>query len=239
MIEKTCWGQRFRAEGVSVNTGASTCVYDLQAATTSEMGEVIIEGCTSGIVITVSNIFATCVVDVPNQTIPSAVSYTDDGSDVKVKATATGVTANGITSSGLCPLTKGEHGNALGNGATYSGESEVSAAGTFLEWRAAPANVDLDLKAPTFHEGEELTIEAENSGNVEWTWFSETFRVEEGAWAINKGERCTPITRNPGQSCTLKVKYIKAGPWELEWTLKVESTRGATRQKTMKIKCDP
>lgn len=114
-------------EGVSVNTGSAACKYDLQAA-----GGVIVEGCASGITITVSNIFATCVVNVPNQTIASAVSYANNGNNIVVTANASEIEANVTTSSGLCPLKTGVHSGAAG--ATYTGQSEVSAAGTFLKF---------------------------------------------------------------------------------------------------------
>lgn len=130
-------------EGVSVTTAPAGCIYTLSADTTGEpeanMADVVVSGCTSGIIIKVSNIFATCEVNVGNQTVHTGVSYrntVNNGAEtaggVAVKSTATGITANVTKSSGLCPLTTGVHEGA--KGASYEGEAEVHAKGTTITY---------------------------------------------------------------------------------------------------------
>jgi hypothetical protein len=124
----------------------TSCHYTLSAATDAAgMGSVAVVGCTAkastgavGIVITVSVAgVANCEVVVPNQTIASAVSYTNVAgatpATVDVTATAVGIEANVVKSTGLCPLTVGVHKGTTGAavGATYTGTQDISSIGGF------------------------------------------------------------------------------------------------------------
>jgi hypothetical protein len=138
-VTSGCTGFGFPA---TVSTTPSPgCHYTLGAATTAGMGSMTIVGCTAeaggvrGILFKVSVAgVATCEVVVPNQTIPSAVSYENVSlapAAVKVTFTATGIEVDVVTSTGSCPLTKGVHTKAMGDGATYTGVSDFSTAGGF------------------------------------------------------------------------------------------------------------
>lgn len=121
--------------GVSITT--TGCDYVFSADTTptegkGEMANVEVvdhagETC-NGIKITADPIFTTCTAIVPKQTIAHAVSYENvTGEKVKVTVTAEGIETNVTASSGLCPLTTGNHTGA--NGGKYTGTSTVSASG--------------------------------------------------------------------------------------------------------------
>jgi hypothetical protein len=130
--------------GVSVTTKG--CDYRFNANTSSGMGSMSIvdhsgETC-SGIVITADPAGTTCTVSLPKQTISNAASYTNNSGKVKVKFTASAIEANVSASTGSCPLTSGVHSGE--KGASYSGESELSAAGTNLKWWEA------NIVAPKF-----------------------------------------------------------------------------------------
>jgi hypothetical protein len=120
--------------GVSVTT--TGCDYLFGSTTTSGMGNVQIvnhagETCTN-IVITADPPFTTCTAKIPPQTVSAAVSYTNNSGKIKVKATATGIETNVTQSSGLCPLTTGNHTGA--SGGSYKGEAEVSAGTTSIKY---------------------------------------------------------------------------------------------------------
>jgi hypothetical protein len=112
------------------------CEFTFKAATTGSPGHatVLLHGCgtgtdpdkTKGIQITVHvPFFATCVVDVPEQSVDTAVRYTNDGvKAVTVDITANKVMADVTTSTGFCPLTPGTHSGA--NGGTYKGQSTIT-----------------------------------------------------------------------------------------------------------------
>jgi hypothetical protein len=116
-------------EGISIMTKGCDSV--ASANTTSGMGSVEIvdhpgETC-GGIVITVDQPFTTCTAVIPKQTVASSGSYSNKSGNITGKATATGIEVNVTASSGLCPLTTGNHTGA--NGATLTGEGEVMASG--------------------------------------------------------------------------------------------------------------
>jgi hypothetical protein len=100
----------------------------------------------------------------------------------------------------------------------------------------AAEKVDLEPKAPTFKAGEELEIEAENTGTVEWERKGEGFEVHTGSWVFKLGEGCEPKAVKSKAKCTRKLKCEKAGT--ITWTLKVESKKGVPAEKTLAIKCD-
>jgi hypothetical protein len=134
--------EKCKAFGFSATVTTTGCTYTFSSKTVSEMGAVNVTGCTTekagekGVLIKVSVPFiATCEVLIRNQNVPSAVRYTTNGSNMKVKATGSGIASNVVTSSGGCPLTTGKHeGGTTPAGGTYFGEAEVSAAGTFLKY---------------------------------------------------------------------------------------------------------
>jgi hypothetical protein len=112
------------------------CEFTFNAATTagSTDATALLHGCgsesaadkTKGIQISVVvPFFATCVVDVPQQSVAKAVHYTNNGTKaVNIDVTATEVMADVTTSTGFCPLTTGTHSGA--NGGKYDGESTVT-----------------------------------------------------------------------------------------------------------------
>jgi hypothetical protein len=103
--------------GATVNTEG--CLYHFD----SNSANVKLSGCTSGgITVTASSAFGKCVMDVPNQegingqsfatagTAPNRhITVTTNSSNIKVKVT---------TSTGICPLTVGEHSNGIYTGTT-------------------------------------------------------------------------------------------------------------------------
>jgi hypothetical protein len=79
--------------------------------------------------ITVNNVFASCEVTVGEQSIPNAVSFTNHTIGGVTHITIhinkeANIKAKVLKSTGLCPLTVGEHANAH-----YSGQSTVKAEG--------------------------------------------------------------------------------------------------------------
>jgi hypothetical protein len=127
--------------GVSITT--TGCDYVFSADTTpttgkEEMANVEIvdhpgETC-NGIVITADPPFTTCTAVVGKQTVSHAVSYKNvAGEKIEVKITGEAIGTNVTASSGLCPLTIGNHTGAAGG--TYTGTSTVSASGG-VAWTA-------------------------------------------------------------------------------------------------------
>jgi len=112
------------AFGFSASVNTFGCTYTFAAN-----GFVTLSGCTSGgITVTVNNIFAKCVVQIPNQTF-IGVFYTNG---VGLYVTFNSFLSDEVKeSSGLCPLTVGKHSNA-----SYTGESKLLAEGTYLSWDA-------------------------------------------------------------------------------------------------------
>jgi hypothetical protein len=115
------------AEAQVVENG---CDYTFKSATTGSPGHatVNVEGCTDktkGIQISVNvPFFATCVADVPEQSVDTAVRYTNLSPGVRIDVTAKGIMADVTTSTGFCPLTTGTHSGA--NGGEYKGASSVN-----------------------------------------------------------------------------------------------------------------
>lgn len=114
-------------EGVTVSTGG--CQYRLTAGTSVGMGELRVEGCISGVLIKVENLFVKCEVSIENQAALAAASYTNVGSPNRLAVGYTAnLTANVTVSTGLCPLIKGVHLAAV----SYRGEMRL--AGSNLEY---------------------------------------------------------------------------------------------------------
>jgi hypothetical protein len=115
------------AEAVVSSNGCETT---FKASTSIERATVSLNGCgtgtaadkTKGIQISVVvPFFATCVVDVPEQSIERAAHYTNFGSNtIEIGIFVGGVMTDVTTSTGFCPLTTGTHSGA--NGATLSAE---------------------------------------------------------------------------------------------------------------------
>jgi hypothetical protein len=106
----------------------NNCTFRYKATTTGTPGHatVLLHNCiekTKGIQITVHvPFFATCVVDIPEQSIDTAVRYTNvNAKSVRVDWTASKIMFDVTTSTGFCPLTTGTHSGA--NGANYKGAS--------------------------------------------------------------------------------------------------------------------
>jgi hypothetical protein len=121
-----------KAFGFNASVDTAGCSYTFKAETDEAgMATVNLSGCTAGgVKIKVSIPFiATCEVFVPNQSINSAVGYTNNSGSVLVNATATSISAEVTKSTGLCPLSTGSHSDA-----EYFGQSEVSGNGTTVEY---------------------------------------------------------------------------------------------------------
>jgi hypothetical protein len=108
--------------GATVNT--TGCQYIFHTAT----GTVDLEECTAGgIVVEASSAFGKCVMDNPNQTGINGQSWATGGTapnrDILATANATNIKVKVTTSTGICPLTVGEHTNG-----TYTGTTTMKAA---------------------------------------------------------------------------------------------------------------
>jgi hypothetical protein len=109
--------------GATVKTEG--CQYIFHTGT----GTVDLEECTNGgIVVEASSAFGKCVMDTPNQTGINNQSWTTEGEspnrDILSTSNATNVKVKVTTSTGICPLTVGEHTNG-----TYTGTTTVKATG--------------------------------------------------------------------------------------------------------------
>jgi hypothetical protein len=108
------------------------CRFSLKASTTGDPGHstVLLHNCekpTEGIKISVNvPFFATCVADVPEQSIDTMIKMQNVNGQLRIKTTGSKVMVDVTTSTGFCPLTTGTHSGA--NGGTYSGESALTTA---------------------------------------------------------------------------------------------------------------
>jgi hypothetical protein len=109
------------------------CILTFEATTSGTPGhaDVNLDNCadkTKGIQVTVHvPFFATCVVDIPEQSIDRAVRYTNvNAKSLRIDWTASKIMFDVTTSTGFCPLTTGTHSGA--NGASYGGASTFTTA---------------------------------------------------------------------------------------------------------------
>ena len=103
--------------GATVNTEG--CIYNFHTQT----GTTDLESCTKGaIIVTASSAFGKCVMENPNQTGINGQSWATGGTspnrDITATANATNIKAKVTTSTGICPLTVGEHTNGTYTGTT-------------------------------------------------------------------------------------------------------------------------
>lgn len=115
----------FGFAGATVNTAG--CQYNFKAAT----NEVDLKSCTAGkVTVTVNVAFvAKCVVDVPNQSGLTGITYTNQAGKKSLIVDAnTNLTSNVVTSTGLCPLSV-----ANGVASNYTGNTKVTANGGAAE----------------------------------------------------------------------------------------------------------
>lgn len=207
--------------GVSVTTKG--CDYRFNANTTSGMGSMSIvdhsgETC-SGIVITADPTGTTCTVSLPKQTISGAASFTNNSGKVKVKFTASAIEANVTASTGSCPLTSGVHSGE--KGASYSGESELAAAGTNLKWWEA------NIVAPAFgvfvnpagtkwvkNQSKQIKIlnETKNKGE-DWKVRFVTLTPSGANWKDTNTANCTnkAFVGADGKNCEFSVECLITG----------------------------
>ena len=105
--------------GADIDTPGCSYVFDADGLTT-------IQGCTlNGILITVSNFFATCKVHIPNQEGIGGPGYFNVGNHIDMTFNMSGIKAEVLVSTGLCALKVGNHVNG-----TYTGESTLQAEGS-------------------------------------------------------------------------------------------------------------
>jgi hypothetical protein len=121
----SCTAFGFSSSFVSTNL----CQFEFKAATSGSHATVRQHSCydaTKGVQIDVNIPFiARCIVDIPEQSIANAVSYSNITSEmIRVKFTATKIMNDITTSTGFCPLKVGT--NSTG---TWTGESTWTSAG--------------------------------------------------------------------------------------------------------------
>jgi PII-like signaling protein len=126
--------EAFGFAGAIVSTNG--CEFALKAGTSGEHATLALAGCgsgtaedkTKGIQISLEvPFFATCIVDIPEQSIEKAVRYSNAAGGMNIEFTMSKMMTDVTTSIGFCPLTTGTHSGA--SGGTYEGESRVLAAG--------------------------------------------------------------------------------------------------------------
>jgi hypothetical protein len=207
--------------GVSVSTKG--CDYRFNANTSSGMGSMSIvdhsgETC-SGIVITADPTGTTCTVSLPKQTISGAASFTNNSGKVKVKFTASAIEANVTASTGSCPLTSGVHSGE--KGASYSGESELSAEGTNLKWweaNAVPPKFSVSISSPGTQwvptETKKIKIKDETAAKEDWKLTAPYLFPTRTNWKVTNLSNCTnkSISGASGFECEFSVECISAGP---------------------------
>lgn len=130
------------------------------------------------------------------------------------------------------PRTGGRSGAFCGSTAKWTGSYKVTAPNPLN----VDDTVDIQLAAPTFGVDQTLMVTATNTGNVTWMRLSEDWTIDSGAWFVDLNESCEPKKRNPGESCTRKLKCLSAG--KMTWSMKVESDKEVTRERTITIVCD-
>jgi hypothetical protein len=212
----------FGFSGATVTTKG--CDFEFSANTSSGMGNLNIvdhagETC-NGIVITADSAFGNCTAAIPKQTISGAANYTNNSGKLKIKTTASGMELNVTVSTGICPLAIGSHTGETGAG--YSGESELSAAGTTLGWFEAPPvppNFAI-LNKPAglvWKPGETkaMKIEDTGAGGGKWNLITVGTQQQGGNW--NESEQA---------NCQGKL-VVEGSEFECEWKIKCE-TAGKT-----------
>jgi hypothetical protein len=127
---KDCEAFGFANAEVHVNG----CDYIFKSETIlSQHATASITGCgspTQGIQITVHvPFFATCVVDIPEQSIANAASYLPQNKSTYISITASKIMMDVTKSTGFCPLTTGTHSGA--NGGSYNAGSAFTTTNGF------------------------------------------------------------------------------------------------------------
>jgi hypothetical protein len=138
--------------------------------------------------------------------------------------------------SATIPRVGGRSGAFCGSSAPWTGSYKVTSPSGLGIDGEVPENVDLSLSAETFHAGDEKTLTEQNTGNVEWTVKEQHLVFHGGSWDSTANQDCTPGTRAPGTSCTRSLKCTTAGT--MTWSVKVESTAGSIRERTITVTCD-
>ncbi|HXQ89198.1 MAG TPA: hypothetical protein VN733_06115 [Solirubrobacterales bacterium] len=99
--------------------------------------------------------------------------------------------------------------------------------------------VEVQLDAPAFKVGQELTLKATNTGDVEWSRVLETFTAQGHTKGmgigVNAGENCTPKAVAAKGECQRKLECTQAG--DITWIYDVESAKGVKAKGTVLIKC--
>jgi len=212
-----------KAFGLTATIGTKGCDYKFNANTTSGTGSLSIvdhEGETcSGIVITADPAFTTCTAVIPKQTIAKAIGYTNNSNKVKVKIKGSGIEASVTASFGSCPLAKGTHTGE--KGATFTGESEISAAETTLTWweqNPTPPVFDALVSPPgNWAAGETKKIKITDTSALKdnWTLRAAILQPTLANWEEIGGGLAgcqgKAIVGGSGFSCEFEVKCKTAG----------------------------
>jgi hypothetical protein len=210
--------------GRTVDIDNSSLTYEFTTG-----GEVKVTGSIS-LTITNGSKTVICTATVSGPQTDNGITYSNLGGTSGVNSTSGGLLN--------CGVTNGSHSNGSYEGKTVVTGQDTESNAVEIGVGAPGENVALSLSGPTptFHVNEEKTLTATNTGNVKWSLTSESFQFEETSWDLNSGEVCHPTSREPTESCTVKVKCTAART--LHWTVKVESANHVSRKKTLDVDCD-
>jgi hypothetical protein len=112
--------------GATINSTGCQYLYNANSE------KVTLEGCTSGaIVVTASSAFGKCVLEIPNQAGIAHVKFTKPGFPIllKISITKSNTKMKVTTSTGICPVSVGEHSNGV-----YTGEENIKPAAGEYWW---------------------------------------------------------------------------------------------------------
>ena len=137
-------------------------------------------------------------------------------------------TVSKVTGGFLCPAT-----------AKWSASYAITSPAGLNVASEQQQKVEVKVDAPAFKVGDELTLKATNTGDVEWERVLETFtgagHTKVMGLGINAGENCTPKTVASKGECQRKLKCEKAG--DITWIYEVQSGKGVKAKDTVLIKC--
>src|SRR5436853_1387024 len=137
--------------GATINTAGCQYIFNINSPT------VTLKSCSAGaIVVTASNAFGKCVMEVPNQSGINGQSFGTGGPalghDILVSSNATNISAKITTSTGICPVSVGTHSSGV-----YTGTTTVRAASGEL------------MAAPKFHGGAGAALTGQQSVSHKFT----------------------------------------------------------------------
>ncbi|MGN6664049.1 MAG: hypothetical protein ACTHK6_07605 [Solirubrobacterales bacterium] len=216
------------ADGPITTLSWSNCGGD--TVTTLATGSLTIESGgtvkSTGARVTVIHLGVHCIYETSNTTIGTLTGSSTTGGNATLDISAT------------IPRVGGTGGSFCGASAPWTGSYKVTSPSSLdVDSETIAETLDFSQAAPTFSAGQELSLTATNTGNVAWKWKAEQFAEATGSWDFNPLETCAPSPRNPGQSCTRKLKCT-AAPGTIKWELEVETLAGAILRRSLLVRCD-